>query len=114
MTADKLRRLPRFSLITLVVAVNVAGVLVVLNIFERDHVRAYQGHGVRGSHVPFKVIGFPLFHRERLNVEVAPPPERSVGFLILDVVFALASVGIAAFLTELLVRKFRKAKRHDG
>ena len=105
------RRLPRFSLITLIVAVNVAGVLVWANVAKRDQYRAIEVHGILSPQVPFKVSGFPLIHRERMHVKLlGNKGTRSFASMAFNLLFAIVAICGSALLTELLVRRFRKAK----
>ena len=85
------RRLPKFSLITLIVAVNVAGVLLWANVNGRPFDwRLWDFSGNMYIHT---------YH------------------VFLDILISLIVIVAAGTLTEFLVRKLRKlrkAKRHDG
>ena len=126
-----MRRL-RFSLITLIVAVNVAGVLVWANV--RTVYRKTTIDDDTWSHTVGQGWPFPIKADSEVwtlnpnNVPLTASFDWSgpmIMFrdadksgwhwnaLVLDLGIALSILLLATLLTELLVRKLRKAKRHD-
>ncbi len=132
------RRLPRFSLITLIVAVNVAGVMVWVNLRVRTVTRILQETYEAGlltitvSKIKSQQ-GWPFMHGETLRYswqDVAGPSRKRVTdrasettgviptrwyptALICNLTIGVMLASLSALLTEFLVRKLRKAKRHD-
>jgi len=93
------RRLPRFSFITLLVAVNVAGYLVWLNFLHPD-----------GG-------GWPLLAHlvNRAGfLQFADRPVTNYSNLTINIIIGSSIVLAMAICTEFIVRKFRKAKRNDA
>ncbi len=102
------RRRFQFSLLTLIVAVNVAGVLVWANVHLKDfsadidsiemiyHVQS-QGWPLAARMIQDHTFSHWLWHNCALNALIA-----------------LSFLTNAGLLTEFLVRRVRKAKRHDG
>ena len=105
---DKPRRF-RFSLITLLVAVNVAGMLVWANVHDDSESDAYF---LRGWPIQYQEPS-PLAKMLNLFYDGELTPSASV-----TVWKNIAICGVillsATMLTEFLVRRIRKAKRHDG
>ena len=108
----------RFSLITLVVAVNVAGVLVWANIAVHN---PFEGKNyIVSPPRPRVFYGWPVPACARY-IDVVPSPgilfgadyQWFVAGSICDTVFALGFIFGSGMVTEFLVRKFRKAKRHE-
>ena len=123
----------RFSLVTIIVAVNVAGVLIWANsrAVAWDDVPPLM-FGSTATHP--KVVrafqyGWPFAMRERrdyMSVSIGSwvmiprtetrwiHTEWHMQHVAANSIIAVAIVALSCFVTELLVRRLRKAKRHDG
>ena len=127
--AKSKRRLPRFSLLTLIVAVNVAGLLLWANVTDGErHDEVFISHYGKisrttiGQGWPFPVrltrelvfIDRTKMSEGDIHLYEEPWIEWTLGGLIKNIALGLTIILIAASLTEFLVRKFRKAKRNDG
>jgi len=119
--AEKTRpRRFRFSLITLIVAVNVAGVLVWANVAHRKPTLL-----VDDEIEPAFEQGWPATASRTYSFRTMDKPETGdVGVFLgsgYRISSALTNLAVALIIlitlttsTEFLARKFRKAKRHDG
>ena len=116
MTAPSGRRF-RFSLITLLVAVNVAGVLVWANVRGRAdarYVNSFQ-QSERFHGWPMVIYAKPVMILPfRIGGRSSWPSAFYWDGLLNNIVVGISFIGLSSFLTEFLVRKLRKAKRHDG
>ena len=103
---------PKFSLATLLVAVNVAGIMVWLNSIKHTTF-TNRGTGFEDSET---LEGWPLdFYASITNYDVGNPFIRWYYLpLAVDIAVALLVVCVAAIVSESFVYRFRKAKRHDG
>ena len=118
------RRLPRFSLITLLVAVNVAGVLVWANLRNQEEPPF--------ALWPTVLVGWPLQYAQKpTRSPIIDSFLKDIGIdwmdenmdtytwfewtpLLGDIVICLRLTVATGLLTEFTVRRIRKAKRHDG
>ena len=122
---------PRFSLITLIVAVNVAGVLLWANLRtgwryadwgERgliDQLVVYDRHHGYTYHKPVKdhyrtLLFAGTVHGWPAVAYVEEDRKYKYAGLFLDFAVSLCLIFLTGFVTEFLVRKLRKAKRRDG
>ena len=112
----------RFSLITLLVAVSVAGVLIWANVspIQRTWVDNSER---RRSPLEHDTWGWPLAYVSEMipgqtAVGASPPLFRLIPFswlrLLGDMVVGIGIVVLGGFMSEFLVRRFRKGQRHDG
>lgn len=125
--ADSPRRF-RFSLITLIVAVNAAGALMWVNMNTQHCKLAHDDAWIEKWRKGWPLVYHEnwIFYGEGYTGELeATPGGTVIGALggqsplniksvLFDVSVGVALVALSAVLTEFLVRRIRKAKRHDG